>query len=36
MIEKSKYSSEVMKKHFNNELVTTKEDYEDFENSTIG
>ena len=36
MIEKSKYSSEVMKKHFNNELVITKEDYEDFENSTIG
>ena len=36
MIGKSKYPSEVMKKKFNNKLVITKEDYEDFENSTIG
>ena len=34
MIEKSKYCSEVMKKHFNKELVMTKEDNEDFKNST--
>ena len=34
MIEESKYSSDVMKKHFNKELVMTKEDNEDFENST--
>ena len=33
MIEESKYCSEVMKKHFNKELVVTKEDNEDFENS---
>ena len=34
MIEESKYSSEVMKKHFNKELVLTKEDNKDFKNST--
>ena len=34
MIEEGKYSSEMMKKHFNKELVMTKEDDEDFENST--
>ena len=34
MIEESKYCSKVMKKHFNKELVMTKEDNEDFKNST--
>ena len=34
MIEESKYCSEVMKKHFNKELVMTKEDNEDFKKST--
>ena len=34
MIEESKYCSDLMKKHFNKELVMTKEDNEDFENST--
>ena len=34
MIEESKYSTEVMKKHFNKELVLTKEDNKDFKNST--
>ena len=34
MIEESKYWSEVMKKHFSKELVMTKEDNEDFKNST--
>ena len=34
MIEESKYCSEVMKKHFNKELVMTKEDNEYFENPT--
>ena len=34
MIEESKYCSGVMKKHFNKELVMTKEDNEDFEKST--
>ena len=34
LIEESKYCSDVMKKHFNKELVMTKEDSEDFENST--
>ena len=34
MIEESKYCSDVMKKHFNEELVMTKEDNEDFKNST--
>ena len=32
-IEESKYCSDVIKKHFNKELVMTKEDNEDFENS---
>ena len=36
MIEESKYCSEVMKKHFNKEFVMTKEDNEDFKNSTKG
>ena len=34
MIEESKYCSELTKKHFNKELVMTKEDDEDFESST--
>ena len=34
MVEKSKYGSDVMKKYFNKKLVMTKEDDEDFENST--
>ena len=34
MIEESKYCSDVIKKHFNKELVMTKKDNEDFENST--
>ena len=34
MTEESKYCSDVMKKHFNKELVMTKEDNEDFKNST--
>ena len=34
MIEESKYCSEVMKKHFTKELVMTKEDNEDFNNTT--
>ena len=34
MIEESKYCIDVMKKDFNKELVTTKKDNEDFENST--
>ena len=34
MIEESKYCSEVMKKHFNKELVMTKEDNQYFENPT--
>ena len=34
MIEESKYCSDVMKKYFNKELVMTKEDNKDFENST--
>ena len=34
MIEESKYCSEVMKKHFNKELVMTKEDNEGFKNYT--
>ena len=33
MIEESKYCIDVMKKHFNKELVMTKKDNEDFENS---
>ena len=31
--EDNKYCSNVMKKHLNKELVITKEDHEDFENS---
>ena len=34
MIDESKYCSDVMEKHFSKELVVTKEDYEDFENSS--
>ena len=34
MIEESKYCSELMKKHFNKELVVTKEDNENIKNST--
>ena len=34
MIEESKYCSDVMKKHFNIELVMTNKDNEDFKNST--
>ena len=34
MIKESKYYSDVMKKHFNKELVMTKEDKKDFQNST--
>ena len=34
LIKASKYCSDVMKKHFNKELVMTKEDNEDFKNST--
>ena len=34
MVENSKYSSHVMKKHFNKELAMTKEDDENFESST--
>ena len=34
MTEEIKYSSDVMKKHFNKEFVMTIEDNKDFENST--
>ena len=34
MIEESTYCSDVTKKHFNKELVLTKKDNEDFENTT--
>ena len=34
MIKEIKYCSDVMKKHFNKELMMTKEDNEDFKNST--
>ena len=34
MMEGSTYCSDVMKKHFNEELVMTEKDHEDFENST--
>ena len=34
MIEESKYCSDVMKKLFNKELLMTKKDNKDFENST--
>ena len=35
MIEESKYCNKVMKKHFNKELVMTKEDNEDFKKPQI-
>ena len=34
MIEEGKYCSDVMKKHFNKELVMTREDNKHFKNST--
>ena len=34
MIEKNEYCSDMMKTHFNKELVMTREKDEDFENST--
>ena len=34
MVEKSKYSSDVMKKHFNKDPVMTKEENENVKNST--
>ena len=34
MIEKSKYYTDIIKKHFNKELLMTKKDNKDFENST--
>ena len=34
MIKESKYCSDMMKKHLNKELVMTKEDNQDFKNST--
>ena len=34
MIEESKYYADIMKKHFNKDLLMTKKDYEDFKNST--
>ena len=34
MIKEGIYCSDVMKKHFNKELVMSKEDNEDLENST--
>ena len=34
MIEESKYCSDVIKKHFNKKLVMTKNDDEEFKNST--
>ena len=34
MIEESEYCSDVMKKHFNKELMMTKENNENFKNST--
>ena len=34
MIEKSKYCSDMMKTHVNKELTMTKQDHDDFENST--
>ena len=35
MIEESKYCSDVMKKHFNKELMVTKQDNEHFKNSML-
>ena len=34
MIKESEYCSDMMRKHFNKELVITKKDNKDFENST--
>ena len=34
MVEESKYCSDVMKKHFNKELVMTNKDNENFKSST--
>ena len=34
MVEGNKYCSDMMKKHFGKELAMTKNDNEDFENST--
>ena len=34
MVEESKYCSDILKKHFNKELVINKKDDEDFKNST--
>ena len=34
MAKKSEYCRDLMKKHFNKELITTRKDGEDFENST--
>ena len=34
MVEESKYCSDLIKKHFNKKLAMTKEDDENFENST--
>ena len=34
MIKGSKFCTDIMRKHFNKELVMTKEDDEDFESST--
>ena len=33
MVEESKFCTDIMKKYFNKELMMTKEDDEDFENS---
>ena len=35
MKEESKYCNDVMKKHFNKELMMTKEDNENFENCAV-
>ena len=34
MLEESRYCSDLMRKHFKKELVMTKKDDDDFENST--
>ena len=34
MTEKSKYYTDILRKHFNKEHVVTKKDNEDFKNST--
>ena len=33
MVEEMEFCTDIMKKHFNNKLVMTKDDHEDFENS---